>query len=258
MRLLDVARVFWWQEDEVKVDFKIAIGSPNGRRSDVWRVVSHKDEVYVMHSMMGKEEKISFHKSLKCRRAFHEHTKPEGMEDRVIEKWQRAPTPKIGISYAMVVIIPTDTLSIARITQKDVHWILPAPLGGTTVLEFLFTRDDEQETRKHATAHNRELLSYSVLPNDDAFAITKTTGEWKGEDFVAEGIIEDNKKYVISRDDPNNTGRPARFSTFRRINGGTVLEVWEYGAYKVPLDTAFSKPMGRFTRTKLLKRHKTP
>jgi len=243
---------------QVRVDFRIAVGSAHGPRSSVWRGASNNNEVYLSHSMMGKVEKFSFHRSLKCRRAFHEHTKPSGMDDRAIEKWTRVQTPPTGISYALVAIFPTDTLSTALAPEgKDVLWIGAALPGATTVLEFIFTRDNEDRTRELANSNSRELLSYTVLPNEEAFCVTKTNGRWTGENFVVPGVIDDDKQYVISRDDPQNTGRPARFSTYRQLNNGTVLEAWEYGAYQVPLDAEFSKPMGRLTRTKLLRRQKS-
>jgi len=239
-----------------KVDFRIAVGNATGPHSSVWRGASHKNDVYLTHSNMGKIEKFSFHKSLRCRRAFHEHTKPGGMADRAIEKWTRLPTPATGISYAMVAIFPTDTLSAGPIVE-DVLWLSAAPSGGTTVLEFFYTRDGDTETKDHASANSRELLSYTVIPNGEAFCVSKTAGLWTGENFVVPKAIDDDKQFVISRDDPQNTGRPARFSTFRQINNGTILEVWEYGAYQVPLDAEFLTPMATLTRTKLLHRHKT-
>jgi hypothetical protein len=99
----------------------------------------------------------------------------------------------------------------------------------------------------------REVLSYSKLPNGEAFVVMKTTGEWTGEDFVAPGIINDDKQYVVSREDPENTGRPGRLSMFVPHEVG-FLQVFEYGAYQVPLEATFSKPMGRLTRTKLVQR----
>ena len=68
------------------------------------------------------------------------------MADRAIEKWTRLPTPATGISYAMVAIFPTDTLSAGLVVEeKDVLWLAAAPPGGTTGLEFFYTRDDERD-----------------------------------------------------------------------------------------------------------------
>jgi hypothetical protein len=232
----------------------MAVGSAAGPRSNVWRGGSSGNEVYLMHSNMGKVQKFSFHKSLKCRLAYHEHTKPATIDDRAIEKWERLPTPSAGISYALVAIIPTDTLStVLAEEKKEVLWVEAASVGRTTVLEFVFSREDYETTSARAGDSLRQILSYSKLPNGEAFVVTRTTGEWTGEDFVAPGLINDDKQYVVSREDPENTGRPGRLSMYVHHEVG-FLQVFEYGAYQVPLDAKFSKPMGRLTRTKLVDR----
>ena len=71
-------------------DFKarIAIGDKSGTRSAAWVVSTAKSDVYAAHRISGGIEKISFHQSRVCRRAFTaEHGVPQGMTDRVIERW---------------------------------------------------------------------------------------------------------------------------------------------------------------------------
>jgi hypothetical protein len=241
-----------------EVDFRIAVGSASGPRSNIWRGVSTNDCVYVMHPQMGKIVKFSFHRSCRCRVAFTEIEGPgQGESDRVIEKWKRSPAPRHDVAYALVARFPTDFLSTALPSEpKEVTWIPAAPPGSVTLVEFLFTKDDEQDARVVAERANRSMVSYTRLPNGDAFFVTWHHGEkWNGESFVAPGVLRDDCELVVSRRDPDDTGRPVRFTMFVPAPNRTTMMADEFGAYYVPKGTKFAEPMGRFTRTKLLKRN---
>jgi hypothetical protein len=80
-------------------DFKarIAIGDKKGTRSAVWVVATAKNDVYAAHRTSQGIEKISFHQSRICRRAFTaEHGTPAGMTGRTISRWVRSETMPAG------------------------------------------------------------------------------------------------------------------------------------------------------------------
>src|SRR5271170_6283137 len=91
---------------------RLMVGTPEGPRSNVWRINSRRNDVYVSTGTIGKE-KFSFHASGRCRKAFHEL--PPSLRDRATVKWWRMPTPKPdGTGRASCVLqvgIPTDLLS---------------------------------------------------------------------------------------------------------------------------------------------------
>ena len=121
---------------KLRLNERFAVGALAGPRSSIWRLFSTGSDVYLTSSK-GGVEKISFHQSRICRRAFiSEHGTPPGMSDRVIETWKRNRTPPSGSNLAICVfelLFPTDYLSTAfDPTAKRVTWITPAPLHMST------------------------------------------------------------------------------------------------------------------------------
>jgi hypothetical protein len=107
----------------VKSDFsiRVAVGSQHGRRSPIWNIFSTRDEVYALHRTMGRIEKISFHKSRICRRAFVDKHLPP------IERWTRAETPSAGQMKVRIVqvLFSYDTQAYVLGQQLVFHHRLP-------------------------------------------------------------------------------------------------------------------------------------
>jgi hypothetical protein len=73
------------------LSIRVAVGNSTGPRSSVWRIWTNKNEVYAAHRTLAHIEKLSFHSSGICRRAFtNEQGTTTTMTDRVIDKWRRA------------------------------------------------------------------------------------------------------------------------------------------------------------------------
>jgi hypothetical protein len=200
-----------------EVDFRIAVGAPDGPRSSIWRGYSTKNEVYVSYSGMGRIQKFSFHSSGICRRAFTGHVGPaEGEADRVIGKWRRMEAPPSGeIVYSLVARFPTDYLSTALEDETSkVTWIPPAPSGQSTTVEFVFSRAEMNVLDELAKSAGRTIFSFTRLPNGEAFVASWVHQDWIGEDFTVPGALFADKELVISTDDPNHTGRPVRFTMY--------------------------------------------
>jgi hypothetical protein len=151
------------------------IGIPGGARSKLWRVFSQRNDVYVNTLGVGGVEKLSFHESGICRKAFtREHATPETSSDRATSKWRRAPTPPAGANLASFVFevgVPTDYLSTAiEPPSKEVTWIAPAPPGLARGFIMYFTRESE-ETVRAGIGNNGTLLSYTKLPMGDSASL---------------------------------------------------------------------------------------
>lgn len=244
-----------------EVDFRVAVGTPDGPRSSVWRGFSTKNEVYVSHGGMGGIHKFSFHSSGICRLAFTEHEGPgEGEVDRVIHRWRRVKAPPSGgIVYSLIARFPTNYLSTAlKVETKKVNWIPSASSGQATALDFVFSRAEKHVLDELAKSAGRTIFSFTRLPNGEAFVASWSHQDWiGGEDFTVPRVFDADIEYVISTDDPNHTGRPARFTMYQEPNDRRPTMIAdEYGAYIVSLGTRFPKPMGMLSRNKVLKRNR--
>ena len=159
-------------------DFVIRIGarSPDGRHSKVWRIFSVKDEVYALHRTSASAEKISFHSSRICRRAFVSgHPLPAGLNDRVLQRWTRAPTQPAGTEGAvkvLTIIFPQAHLSGGPETTKRVTWLVaPTSPNMAACAMLIYTNDSEGDVRALFARHGSALVAYHGLPNGEAIAI---------------------------------------------------------------------------------------
>ena len=125
-----------------RFDVRLAVGVPNGPRSDVWHYWSRNESVYVANANMGGIVKFSFHPPNICRYAFtKEHGTPAALPDRATKLWRRDPTLPAGARKIVRVLrvgFWTDVLSTALASQsKEPIWIKPAPLGNTTIVDLM-------------------------------------------------------------------------------------------------------------------------
>jgi hypothetical protein len=199
---------------------------------------------------MAGSQKLSLHSSGICRQAYTQEEMSDTSEsDRVHARWRRRTKPYDGITYALVVGFPSDFLSTSlKLEPKQVRWIPASPLGGTTLIEFVFNTLGPDSIENFAQRHGRTIVDYAVLPNGEMFVVTWLHTEWRGEAFTIPGIFGYAGNYVVSRHDPLNTGRPARFTLFLPPERGRQhMHVDEFGAYAAPAGLMLNEPMGRFT-----------
>jgi hypothetical protein len=200
-----------------KVNFRLAVGEPGGPRSNIWRGFSKGNDVYLTTPGMAGIEKFSFHASGICRRAFTEQEGPaDGETDRVLYRWERVvPAPAGGIVQVLTARFPSDYLSTALTpARKAVAWLLPASRGNVTLVDFAFSGAGEEATRAMAETTGRTIVSYTDLPNGEAFVVTSMHHQWNGESFTIPGMLDQPGQYVVAKSDPSNSGRPTRFTMF--------------------------------------------
>ena len=121
-------------------------------------------------------------------------------------------------------------------------------------MEFMFTKEDKRTVEELSQTEGRTLVSYTRLPNEDAFIVISAHEDWIPRSFTIPGALYPDREAVISTDDPGNTGRPARCMLY--IDKEFPMIAWECGAYWVPIGTKFLGPITKITRTDLLKRSK--
>jgi hypothetical protein len=208
---------------------------------------------------MGDVEKLSFHSSGICRKAFiAEKPKPGGLEDRAVHKWRRPEAPPEGVrrgTCVLEVTIPTDYLSTSfeDTAGEPQLWIAAAPPGMTTVLEMYFTREKEAVIRGLVEPVGQAVQVYTQLPNGEAFVVSSRSAAFKGENFRMPASHIHKNDFVVFDQDPNNTGRPVRVTLYANPKDGDRLIVWEYGAYEaVPGSIPGLDGVATFTRNKIV------
>lgn len=222
-----------------RYDVRIVVGTAGGPRSSMWHYWSRNDHVYVAHAGFGGIEKFSFHPPNVCRRAFtKEHGTPPSLTNRATHEWRRDPTPSPGTGKVVRVlrgVFWTDVLSTAIAPErKEPMWIDPAPKGHNTVIDLMFTRDDEATVRAAISASepglNHKLISYRQLANGEAFCIASLFSASSERPIRITASHED---IIVSPLDPMSSGRPVRVTTFSKPKDGDFFQAWEWGAYAV-------------------------
>jgi hypothetical protein len=222
-----------------RFDFRMAVGTPTGPRSNVWHFWSRNNQVYATHADMGGVQKFSFHTPNVCRLAFtKEHGIPAQMDDRAMHEWRRDPTPQPGNKQVVRVLrvgFATSVLSTAlKPAEKDVNWVPAAPAGGSTVIDLMFTRETEGIVREAVQAdHNsrHEILAYKMLPHGEAFCLASWFDEKTTEALRVPASHGQQHDLIILRTDPTFSGRPVRLTTYSNPKDGDFMQAWEFGGY---------------------------
>jgi hypothetical protein len=221
-------------------DLRFGIKGSSGWVSSIWRLwATRHGDVYLATRSMAKIEKLSFHKSGICRRAFtNEHGTPQTMTDRAMFKWKRPSTPAAREGKASRVAwlgFPTDYLS--RPSNSDVEgvaWIDAAPAGGATYVEFAFTYESRESIEAaFCDRQERKLLAYAKLPTGEAFFGSYYHADWENKDLNMPGN-GDVADLVFSPRDPHNTGRPIRICFGPAPSDEDALILQELGGYAIP------------------------
>jgi hypothetical protein len=217
------------------LDLRLGVEHSSGRRSPIWRIYTRGDDAYASHRNSGGIEKISFHASGICRRAFvAEHPLPKGMEDRVTERWRRADVLPPGSDQGVALLtinFPTGQLSLqAENTTKPTIWLEAPPDGMGSWVQLLLTGDPPDQLESQLNLANSRLVVGHPLPNGTTFAVRTWVAEDDEADLVVEAAREGGDDIVCpGRHDPN-VPRPVTFTMFRRPE---ELQVWELSGYRV-------------------------
>lgn len=219
---------------------RLAVGSPSGPRSCIWRiVVGKKDDIYVITSSAMTSDKLSFHRSHICRWAFTEQFgTPEGMTDRVMKRWRRSKTPPAGSgrgTSVAEVIFPTDYLStsFAPSDYGGVCWIEPAPTGRSAAFELFFCNDGPDVVSEQFKANGRRILEAVPLSSGEFFFASSHTVDFAGQDIRLPATSLRKHDLIASKIDYRFSGRPVRFLMMKDIGDGDKLIISEYGMFPV-------------------------
>jgi hypothetical protein len=132
---------------------RLVVGRDFGPRSFVWRIWSHKDELYVAPRSLAGTIKTSLHSGGLSRHAFTMETTsqfvPDG--DRAWFKWNEPPEFARGARLVLEIVIPTDELTTpatepSAADKTRIILIDPAPSSEATILSLVITQPDREVT----------------------------------------------------------------------------------------------------------------
>jgi hypothetical protein len=119
---------------------RFTAGEDPGPRSGVWKIVTTRDEIYVLPVYAGGEIKTSLHTKGNSRHALSEAAARRflGGADRAFQKW-REPAGECGnLRLQLEVVMPTDELTpaveLTPAEKQKITVLEPAPPTGATVV----------------------------------------------------------------------------------------------------------------------------
>jgi hypothetical protein len=127
---------------------RIAVGTDFGPRSNVWRIWTQNNELYVAGRSVAHELKTSLHSSGIYRHAFTDSAKAKYIADpnadRVLFRWTQPPLTEPGFRWVLEILVPTSELTVPRAEPPEsektkIQLIDPAPDGCATVLTIVET-----------------------------------------------------------------------------------------------------------------------
>jgi hypothetical protein len=225
-----------------RFDMRLAVGSANGPRSSEWAIWSKKSDLYIAHRSLGGFHKYSFHPPNVCRYALtKEYTNRIGRVGRNADQWLRDLAPEEGqqqVVRVMRIGFSTDYLStsLSDSTSEKCIWIQPAPQGGSTGVDIMFTRESKENLQKQIDSEpdslDHKLIAYCKMENGEAFAVT-SFHSLEGYDPIRVGAAKHDPFDILALPvDDLKTGRPIRLTLFKKPDDYHYLQVWELGCFR--------------------------
>ena len=118
-------------------ELRVAIGSPNGRRSTIWKFATHRSEIYILSRMFGSDTKVSLHSSGQCQWSgtgqWVKKSPTRRNADRHFLKWSAPRRHGSEATLVFRVRIPETELRHIDVEEnlEDILW-LPVPENGQT------------------------------------------------------------------------------------------------------------------------------
>jgi hypothetical protein len=225
-------------------DFKarIAIGNKHGTLSTIWVIATAKNEIYAVHRTSGTIEKISFHQSRICRRAFL--GVPEGMDDRVMDRWIRAETMPAGsrsVVRLLSVGFPSGHVAATpNPIKKSVLLLDSAAPGRARGFELALTKEPRSTItalveQGLANIHARVLATHQILTGE-TLVLFSTETESKFDGLIVPSSMHEVDDLVFPSAGPPADRTPLMFLTLYTLpkTGADCLMALELAGFRVP------------------------
>jgi hypothetical protein len=218
-------------------DSRLVCGTAGGSSFGVF---FPRDEVYALHRTMGGIEKISFHSSRICRRAFlKNYPLPASMSDRVLDSWRRAETPTAGQMKAVAVLtiffagshlspdLPTTSKKVIR---------LDAPSDSAVrIVQLFFTRDSQAEVLRLIEDAGQQLIFQHCLPNGEGVVIRSWANSWEQPDIIMPASHGTTEDMIFPATYETGIARPVVLTMYVRSD---ELRCFELTGFRLPAGEA--------------------
>jgi hypothetical protein len=154
-------------------EVQLAVGTPTGRRSTVWKFFVRKSEIYILSRMFGSDLKVSLHFSGDCQLSgtstWVMKVPDRRNADRHFEKWVMPRPNGTAALHAFQVRIPETELRVIDIAEdlNAVRWLPAPPRGHTVSLECYITPISQSDP-----------ALTSNLPHPHLFSLPLADGRW--------------------------------------------------------------------------------
>lgn len=154
-------------------EIHIAVGTPTGRRSTVWKFFVRKSDVYIQTRMFGSDSKVSLHSTGDCQWSATDDwvKKVPGRRnaDRHFTKWYIPRPCGSSALHIFQVRVPETELRVSGLPEdlSAVEWLPVPPAGHTVLLECYLTPLSEADP-----------ALTSQLPYPHLFSLPLADGRW--------------------------------------------------------------------------------
>ena len=226
------------------MEFRFAVGRPDGPQSLSWKFWTQGDEAYLLNrGGMAKFYKFSFHKLVadkpaNCRWA-EINPKLKGSERAVLE-WTCDPAPDTGSGQGRLLLsltFPTNHLSAPRgATSNKLSWVAPSPPDEALQVEVVLIRETRVAINKLlAISEHRQLLSCHSLRSGMHVCLIASAFDCGPVEMSVPGTpVKPGQIFgelSFPDKDEQNTGRPIRMVM---MSGSAIPPpIWELGGYEV-------------------------
>ena len=243
---------------------RIAIGDSAGTQSPIWVVSTAKNEVYAAHRTRGGIEKISFHQSRVCRRAFTtEYGVPSGMTDRVIQRWIRPetqPASSSTLTRLLSVSFPASHVSASVAIAKPTILLDSAAPGRSKNFDVALTNDLPATATalvEQGLAHiSAKVCATHQMPNGETLLVFSTETENRFGDLIMPAGLHEPDDLVFPSGGPTGEAPSLFLTVYREPKDGDCLMCIELAGFRVPDGQAqmLFPNAGCLTRTRVLDR----
>jgi hypothetical protein len=190
---------------------RFCVGQPADLRSTVWKIWTHRNDVYLSSRAIASYMKVSLHESGACQ--FSETSESFAQKgkrncERHKEQWQRRRAyAESGVVHLFRVIIPQSELRLSSVEKKpakNVIWYPSPPPGHGAYVELWLTpKLDEPPTESQFMHH---LLGVLQLSNGQYVGVTVRYLEISCQDNEQLGDLRNRGKELEQRSDSRLRG----------------------------------------------------
>ena len=208
-------------------EVRIAVGSPSGRRSTVWKFGTHKNEVYILSRMFGSDTKVSLHSSGSCQWSATDTwvRKAPGRTnaERHITKWEMPRPSGKDALHVFQVRIPETELRPSGLAESlaAVKWLPIPPPGHTVSLECYFTPLSQANPALATNLPCPHLFSVH-LPEGRWFTVLCNVVPLNGGDLKQLRSEMNARAKAVTGADPNPAHRASAFTVGEGTTRGLI------------------------------------